>query len=304
MTQGELFKELIKNIRPTDWERETAREYRDQVLEILEDQDLGIIGIRNCGSFAKRTDIRPLNDLDIIVFISPQRYTKANPKSILRILARDISSSFPYNDVVSGNRSVKVKFDEDFSIDIVPAFSIKPKELEPAEILDRQTGNWIETSPSKHIKFSSSINKIDIRYKDLVRLFKVWKKIRRRSFRSIVIELLIADAICNGAVARGWAEAVYSIFKYVNEHKLKKKIYFTDWYSKPKTIPRNPVVILDPVNPRNNVANDFTNESRIEFMNTWSNDTKLAYKALNSEYRDEISEYWERVFGDAVPYYY
>ena len=83
MTQGELFKELIRNIRPSDWERETAREYRDQVLDVLDDQDLGITGVRNIGSFAKRTDIQPLNDLDIIVFISPEKYTKANPKSIL-----------------------------------------------------------------------------------------------------------------------------------------------------------------------------------------------------------------------------
>lgn len=304
MTQGELFERIIRNIKPSDWERNTAREYRDQVLEALNDQNLGITGVRNCGSFAKRTDISPLSDLDIVVFISPERYTKTNPKSILRILARDLGSSFNYNEVISGNRSVKVKFDDDFIIDIVPAFSINPKELEPAEILDRQTGKWIETSPSKHIKFSTSIKKIDRRYKDLVRVFKVWKRERRRNFRSIVVEFLIADAICNGAVARGWAEAVHSIFKYVNDHQLKKRIYFTNYYSKPGKIPRNPVVILDPVNPNNNVANDFTDVSRREFMSKWSEDTRLAYKALNSEYEDDAIEIWERVFGSSIFDYY
>lgn len=97
MTQGELFQELIRNIKPSEWERETAREHRDHVLEVLDDQDLGILAVRNYGSFAKRTDISPLDDLDIVVFISPEKYTKANPKSILRILLRDIGPSFPYN---------------------------------------------------------------------------------------------------------------------------------------------------------------------------------------------------------------
>ena len=32
-------------------------------------------------------------------------------------------------------------------------------------------------------------------------------------------------AIHNDVIARGWAEAVYSIFNYVSQHKLRKKIY-------------------------------------------------------------------------------
>ena len=45
MTQGVLFEQIIRNIKPSYWEKNNARKYRDQVLEVLNDQNLGITGI-------------------------------------------------------------------------------------------------------------------------------------------------------------------------------------------------------------------------------------------------------------------
>lgn len=60
MTQGELFKVVIRRIKPSESEREKACGRRDYVLRILNNQKLGIIGVRNYGSYAKRTGIRPI----------------------------------------------------------------------------------------------------------------------------------------------------------------------------------------------------------------------------------------------------
>lgn len=301
MTQGELFQEVIKRIKPTEAERKEARDHRNYVQRILDNRELGIIGVRSYGSYAKRTGVRPLNDIDLIVYISPEKYPRKNPDRVLHLIARNIRSSFPQNEVIPSTRSVKVKYSSGFTVDIVPAFSLDTRNLEPAEILDRQTSSWIETSPSKHIDFTNYINSIDGRYKNLIRIFKVWKEQRRRTFRSILIELLIADAILNDAVPRGWGEAIYSIFDYVKDHELLRKIYFTQYHSKPSYYPKDPVVVLDPVNPKNNVANDFTWNSKNEFMNAWSQDTKIAHKALNSKYKTDIVENWKKIFGDTIP---
>ena len=161
MTQGELFQEVIRRIKPSESEREKARNHRNYVQRILNNRDLGIIGVRGYGSYAKRTGIRPLNDIDFIVYISPEKYPRNNPERVLHLIAQNIRSSFPQNEVVTGTRSVKVKYSSGFTVDIVPAFSLDSKNLEPAEILDRETSMWIETSPSKHIKFTNHINSID-----------------------------------------------------------------------------------------------------------------------------------------------
>ena len=102
MTQGELFQEVISRIKPSESGRETARKHRDYVLRILDNQELGIIGVRNYGSYAKHTGIRPLNDIDIIIFISPEKYPKKDPERVLQTIARNIRPSFPNNDVIPG----------------------------------------------------------------------------------------------------------------------------------------------------------------------------------------------------------
>jgi len=279
MTQGELFHKFIRNITPTKTELDRARRHRDYVTKILNNRELGIVNTRNYGSYAKGTSTHPLNDLDLIIYIDPDKYSNEKIDRVLHHIARQIRPSFPNNDIIVGNRSIKVRYANGFVV---------------------ESGRWIHTSPSKHIEFTNAINRIDNRYKNLVRIFKIWKNNRRRNFRSFLLALLVADAIVNGDVPRGWPEAVIAIFKHIKDHGLNKKIFFTNHYQTPTNFPNDPVVVLDPVNVKNNVAEDVDSNKKREFLNAWEVDTRRASSTLNSANYIAV-EKWKQIFGDVFP---
>lgn len=302
MTQGELFHKFVRNIKPTENENQRARKHRDYAKRMLDRRDLGIIGSRNYGSYAKNTAIRPLNDIDYVIYIDPDEYPHDNMDRILHRIASSLRSSYPQNNVEAGMRSIKITYSDGFSVDLVPALTNnKNPPYEPARILDRNTGDWIDTSPSKHVEFTKLINDVWGSYRLFVQMFKVWKNQRRRSFRSFFLALLIADAVENAHLPGGWGETIYTIFKHVSDHGLDNPIFFTQFHPKPSQMPDEAVVVLDPVNPLNNVASDFDRDKKKEFLNSWRADMKKVENAVNTTNRADAVYYWKQIFGDQFP---
>lgn len=295
MTIGDYFTEFVRRLRPTPTELEKIRGRRDYVERMLKLTNLGIYQILNSGSYGRSTTIRPVNDIDLFIYLSKSAYTK-NRDRILHNLARDLRPSFAQNNVVPEHRSVKVKYADGFSVDVVPALCQSSSKLEPAEIIDRTNGRWILTYPKKHKEFAKYLNTKDSRYSDLFRIFKSWKVLRRRNFRSYMIELLVGYCVLED-LPKGYDKAVHRIFEIISDHSLRKAICFNKFYTCPKPIPKkSPVIILDPANVNNNVADDMTKEMKLEFLNSWNDSLNHATKAIKAKGLAGTVREWRMVF--------
>ncbi len=300
MSINDVFNTFIGRLKPTDAELNNARGRRDTLRARMLALNMGIIDVRNSGSYAKGTAIRPMNDIDVIFYVDSQGYPYENVERMLHQIARALRPSYPQNEIVPGNRSIELQYSDGFCVDIVPALCTN-QQIEGAEIFDRQSNQWIQTSIPKHLEFANYMTKQDTRYKNLVRILKVWKHQRRRNIPSFFLSLLIADVILSEGLSRGWENALFDIFEYVSNHDLDDPIWFETYYRRPTQFPNESVVVLDPANPRNNVASFMDQNFRQEFMNAWDHSYNQVRKAVNSDYKNEKIRCWSLVFGDRFP---
>ena len=300
MSIHDVFYRFIRRLKPTYAELDKARRRRDYLQNRMFALNMGIIDVRNSGSYAKSTAIRPMNDIDVVFYVDAEYYPYENVERMLHQIARALRSSYPQNEIVPKKRSIELRYVDGFCVDIVPALCMN-RQIEGAEIFDRQSGRWIKTSISKHVEFANIMNEYDRRYKNLVRMLKVWKELRRRKIPSFLLSLLIADAILSEGLSRGWEKALYDIFEYVNEHRLDSPIWFNIYHRRPRQFPRGPVVVIDPANPQNNVAHFMDRKFKREFLNAWNNSFNQVRKADNSSYKKDKIYYWSLVFGDRFP---
>lgn len=299
MSINEVFPRFINRIKPTEAELERARSRRNYLEKRVLGLDVGVFEIRNSGSYAKATAIHPLNDIDVVFYIDTRKYPYKNLGRILHRIARELRPSYPNNPIEVGNRSIKLNYADGFSIDIVPALSDNRK-VEGAEIIDRETGAWIRTSIPKYVDFANRMNRVNGRYKNLVRMFKIWKDLRQRKYPSFFLSLLVAHTVKKG-LPKGWEQSVFSVLETIQETKLNSPIYFTDFYQQIKVVSNDPVIVVDPSNPRNNVAKFMDAKIKQSFLNAWNNSYNQARKAINSTTKKDKIFYWTEVFGERFP---
>lgn len=297
MSIREVFQNFVNRIKPTEAELDRARNRRDFLKERVRTLDIGVFDVRNSGSYAKHTSIHPLNDIDVVFYIDIDRFPFDRSK-ILSQISRRLRESYPQNYVETGKHSVKLHYSDGFSVDIVPALSHN-RQIEGAEIIDRETGRWIKTSIPKHVAFANKMNKKDQRYKNLVRMMKIWKDQRRRNYPSFLLELLVAHCI-KMKIPRGWEVAILRMFEIVSNEKLEEPIHFNDFFPI-KEIPNDHVIVLDPSNPFNNVAKFMTIPIKREFLNAWNQSYKWARSALKARYKKDKIKYWKLIFGTRFP---
>lgn len=300
MSIYDVFNTFVGRLKPTDAELNKARRRRDYLSDRMFALNMGIIEVRNSGSYAKSTAIRPMNDIDIVFYVDIEEYPYENVERMLHQIARALRPSYSQNEIVPGNRSIELRYSDGFCVDIVPALC-RNGQIEGAEIIDRQSGQWIKTSIPKHVEFANIMNRHDSRYKNLVRMLKVWKVLRRRKIPSFLLSLLIADAILSEGLSRGWENALLDIFTHVRDHELNIPIWFETYYGRPRRFPNDPVVVLDPANPQNNVASFMDGQFKREFMNAWDHSFNQARNAVNSSSKTEKINYWRLVFEDRFP---
>lgn len=299
MSIDDVFTRFINRIKPTQTELDRARTRRNYLEKRILSLDVGVFEVRNSGSYAKSTAIHPLNDIDVVFYIDTKKYPYEKLGRILHRIARELRPSYPNNPIIVGNRSIKLNYADGFSIDIVPALSDN-RNVEGAEIIDRETGAWIRTSIPKHVEFANRMNRVNGRYKNLVRMFKIWKDMRKRKYPSFFLSLLVAHAVKKG-LPKGWEQSISTVFQTVKQTKLDSPIYFTDFYQQIKIVSNDPVIVVDPSNPKNNVAKFMDKRIKQSFLNTWNHSYNQARKAISSTTKKAKIFYWTEVFGERFP---
>jgi Second Messenger Oligonucleotide or Dinucleotide Synthetase domain len=98
------------------------------------------------GSFARKTMIAPLRDIDKVVILAPGwanlQTTAGGPDKAMDLIQNVIATKWPAATFDRTRHSLKVDFGENnFSFDLVPAFETTTDDND-VEIADRKTGGW------------------------------------------------------------------------------------------------------------------------------------------------------------------
>jgi hypothetical protein len=147
------------------------------------------------GSYARDTAIKPLDDVDIIFEIDPEPWRQGlfdfgllpPPERVLDSFANATRYRYPISSVYGQRRSVRLELYH-LDIDVVPAVPIAPEGSNLLWIPDRDSREWIKSSPKRHKVLTAEVNRTQQgRFTPLVKLLKHWNSnlpdtIRTKSF--------------------------------------------------------------------------------------------------------------------------
>ena len=133
----------------------------------------------------------------------------------------------------------------------------------------------------------------------MVKLAKVWKRARRLKIGSYLTELLVARAFRDG-IPQGRDLALNAFFAWMARGGLKQPIIFTDNYrvTDVENAPNDPLVVLDPTNPRNNVAAALSLDAVAELERAADRARARSGTALDATSRREAAACWRDLLVD------
>lgn len=258
-----------------------ADEYREQVnrlrdrleAKIKVDPAFNLVKMLHCGSVAKGTALKTVNDLDVAVYVKSGS-APVDDNELLPWLAERLAEANPNmkaSQFEPQDHCVKVSFSgSGLDVDVAPVlYEGDPNNC--GYLVHKVTGDRVLTSVSLHLSFIRK-RKDDYGddFKQLVRLTKWWKRTERQNsgddfrFKSFMIELIWAHLADGGLSMSDYPEALRAFFVYLVKTGLSERIYFADNYvaSELPAVSGRPIEVFDPVNPNNNVAINYEASER------------------------------------------
>lgn len=196
--------EQVRRVEPTQTQKDGGARSQNHLRDILCTGNMAsrIKGHYLSGSYSRDTAVYPLDDVDIIFVIDPERWphrssiffgTERFPEStsVLESFASAIRYRYPVSSVFGQRRSVRLQLYH-LDIDVVPAI-IHPDNPKYIFIPDKEANQWILSSPLLHAENATSVNKFQgAKLKPLVKLLKYWNGNipSTARFKSFAIETL------------------------------------------------------------------------------------------------------------------
>lgn len=224
-TINHAFEQLRTSLELTDAEQKEASRQQNVVRAKL-DQHLG--GIDRdflAGSYSRRTAIRPLNDIDIVlvlnrdthkdVYPSPSTLPDACLQKVQGALDRAYQARVP---IRLQNRSVNIEFKESgIGYDIVPAFVVTGGSY---MIPDRKRKSWIETNPEKHRDACVKANERAVgKLNPLVKMAKHCNARAEKRLRSFHLEVMAYEAF--GAPPARLSDGLQALLAFLADRVLR-----------------------------------------------------------------------------------
>lgn len=252
--------------------KEIADKHRAQVSalrdrlerKVDDDPSFDLVKMLHAGSVAKGTALRTVNDLDLAVYVkagsAPKQDAQLQPWLADRLI--EANPKMDESQFIPQDHCVKVSFKgSGLDVDVVPVL-YEGAANDCGYLVRKHTGDRVLTSIPMHLEFiRTRKNTYGDDFKQLIRLVKWWKRMELQQdaefrFKSFMIELLWAHLADHGAVLNDYPEAMEEFFTFIVKGGLSKRIAFTDYYSASElpSPTRAAIEILDPVNPKNNVA--------------------------------------------------
>jgi hypothetical protein len=289
------------------------KELLDQVDNLIEvfkrkAQEDPVINIRKflkTGSLRKGTVLRPRGDFgvdaDIAVFLNTEDVSNFDLDSLHHRIRLLLCKAYPQKkpaDFTIQPRTLGIVFrDSGLEVDLVPVIPIEgPGDYgwQPSS-----TGEPpVKTSVTGQLEFIRIRKDQYLRFTALVRLLKHWRNQKEldETLRSFTIELIVCHLQDTQGAPASLEEGLLRFFLYIAQSGLHDQIIFAE-NRKVSALPKDRVVILDPVNPENNVARRLTASDCDEIVAKATEAWELITAASNNSYKGETLEYWKEIFG-------
>ena len=327
MTIRQRFDAFATAIRPDDATIEKARDQVEHLEKRLhnlvnEDETFTLVKILRAGSNAKHTSLVRTDDnawdVDLGAYFTGEGATKADFDDLLSFLEAQIRKVYPNkdpDDIKAERSAVRLAFTSGIQlhVDVAPIIADDGLHVENGGWIPRADGYRL-TSVTAHNRFVSSRSTASadvtgpVKFNKLVRLYKWWNNRLPDHLRmpSIFCDHVTAAAVEHmGGVTDQWQTGVRELFRFVAQaHGLRESIVLEDYYdADDAALPDAPVIVMDVVNPENNVAAKLdTDAKRAAYVAAAQQAYDDASYARSCETDGEIEEavdVWCDVFGPA-----
>ena len=161
LTVAQAFGELWTALEPSKAEREKASAQQKRVREKL-DVSLKLDDTYLSGSYRRRTMIRPVDDIDLLIVLCWDEYKSiialdaAGATTILNLVEAALREAYPTSEIVRFGRCIRIQFaGTGIGFDVVPAFRFTENEF---VIPDEDREGWITTNPREVERLVSEAN--------------------------------------------------------------------------------------------------------------------------------------------------
>jgi tRNA nucleotidyltransferase (CCA-adding enzyme) len=288
---------FISWIKPDpDKKEENARQAglaRKYTKQNAEEDGMEVISTPPGGSDEKGTGLRRHYlghseidgyDIDIPIVIRPEDAEGKKLEELLSKFEGYVRKSYPDSEITLTNSSVNLRLSNELSFDIVPMFSTDKAD---EQVIIKKDGIRIRTSVQKHNEFVKKRTRKSkeiggrVTFNECVRAMKWWKEFQadhsyyldfdehsNKDNRppSALIDWLAAYAFDKLGVEKTYAETLAKWFGFLaNIVRNQTAIYFIDYYSTPSLTGKTGWIVLDPVNPDNNITGKWQANKLNEF---------------------------------------
>lgn len=269
------------------------------------DATFGIKKFLKTGSLRKGTVLRPRDgfgvDADIAVYLEINGATKYDLNSLHDRLLKFLISIYPTKkpeDFTVQPRTLGIVFRASgLEVDMVPVLPIEG----PGDYGWQPSSRGeppVKTSVSKQLEFIRARREKYSRFTSLVRLLKHWRNHQELddTLRSFLIELIVCHLQDVDGPADSLQEGLIRFFLYIAQSELRLPISFAE-NGTPEALPKDRVVVLDPVNTENNVARKLMDADCQGIIGKATEAWECLSTARNNNYKGDTLEYWKQVLG-------
>lgn len=190
MTIAQAFQQFLQDLELRPAERDEASRQHTNLRQQLQ-KKLDVEDNFLSGSYARRTAIRPLNDIDVFLVLeaTAELSTASAPQRVLQVVKSTLEAIYPGKSATLQSRSVNIEFSgTGIAYDVVPAFSAGD---EVYKIPDCDAPKWIKTNPKIHRELSVEANeRAGDKLKPLVKAVKHANNVHAGGARSFHLEAL------------------------------------------------------------------------------------------------------------------
>lgn len=196
LTIPQAFDTLIRGLELTEREQQEASRQQNVVRDNLRGA-LTILHDFLSGSYRRRTAIRPLKDIDLMLVLDPTRHRDLRsepPQRTLGLVRDALARAYPNAAPPRlQSRSVNIEFrGTDIGYDVVPAFR---HDSGGYLIPDADRGSWIRSDPERHRETCVAANQaVAGMLNPLIKLAKAINARLHRPLRSFHLEVMAYTA--------------------------------------------------------------------------------------------------------------
>lgn len=251
------------------------------------------------GSFAKHTILRKTSedalDVDVVFYLSDEDIDQETYESLSNQIYDFLIAAYPskaVDDFAIQKRAAKVVFKgSGLSVDVVPVIESTGQEGYGWQY--GVDGSKTLTCAPCQIQFIRNRKIKDADFRTLVRLAKKWRNRQEiKPLKSFTVELIMAYLLDRDGKDGTLEQRFCNFLLYIAQTELKDQISFSE-----NTLPlgtfTDAVVIIDPVNSRNNVAARIEESERATIVATAHESWETAQFASAE---NDLSV-WKEIFG-------